>query len=86
MNILIVEDEDLAVKKLLKTLSEVDESCTVVGISDSIESTVQWLEENPSPDLILMDIELADGESFEIFKRAEVKAPLFSQPHMMNMY
>src|SRR6478609_5065064 len=76
MNILIVEDEDLAVKKLLKTLSEVDETCTVVGISDSIESTVQWLEQNPEPDLILMDIELADGESFEIFKMVELKAPV----------
>ena len=76
MNILIVEDEDLAVKKLLKTLSEVDDTCTVVGISDSIESTVQWLEQNTEPDLILMDIELADGESFEIFKMVDLKAPV----------
>jgi two-component system response regulator LytT len=76
MNILIVEDEDLAVKKLLKTLSEVDETCNVVGISESIESTVQWLEQNPEPDLILMDIELADGESFEIFKLVELKTPV----------
>jgi two-component system response regulator LytT len=76
MKILIVEDEDLAVKKLKKTLSSVDESATVVGEVDSIKSTVNWLQNNPSPDLILMDIELADGQSFEIFNHVEVKSPV----------
>lgn len=76
MKILIVEDEDLAVKKLKKTLQTVDETATVVGEADSIKSTVSWLENNPSPDLILMDIELADGQSFEIFNRVQVKSPV----------
>src|SRR4051812_32635074 len=55
MKILIVEDEDLAVKKLKKTLFSVDDTATVVGEADSIKSTVNWLQNNPSPDLILMD-------------------------------
>ena len=76
MKILIVEDEDLAVKKLKKTLFSVDESATVVGEADSIKSTVNWLQTNPAPDLILMDIELADGQSFEIFNHVEVKSPV----------
>jgi len=76
MNILIVEDEDLAVKKLKKTLFSVDDSATVVGEADSIKSTVTWLQNNPSPDLILMDIELADGQSFEIFNQVQVKSPV----------
>ena len=76
MNILIVEDEDLAVKKLKKTLSSVAEEAVVVGETDSIKSTVSWLESNTAPDLILMDIELADGQSFEIFNHAEVKSPV----------
>ena len=76
MKILIVEDEDLAVKKLKKTLMSVDESATVVGEADSIKSTVNWLQNNPSPDLILMDIELADGQSFEIFNHVQVKSPV----------
>src|SRR5688572_13157309 len=76
MKILIVEDEDLAVKKLQKTLAGVDSTATVVGISDSVKSTVEWLEQNPQPDLILMDIELADGQSFEIFNRINVKSPV----------
>lgn len=76
MKILIVEDEDLAVKKLQKTLSVVDASAEVVGTADSIQSAVEWLEANPVPDLILMDIELADGQSFEIFNLTEVKSPV----------
>jgi two-component system, LytTR family, response regulator LytT len=74
MNILIVEDEELAVKKIQKTLSGVDPDARVVGITDSITATVDWLNKNPSPDLILMDIELSDGQSFEIFTRVEVKS------------
>src|SRR5215211_3054972 len=76
MKILIVEDEELAVKKLKKTLFSVDDSAEVVGETDSIKSTVNWLQDNPSPDLILMDIELADGQSFEIFNHAQVKSPV----------
>lgn len=76
MNILIVEDEELAQKKLQKTLTVVDDSAKVVGITDSIKSTVEWLQANDSADLILMDIELADGQSFEVFNLVEVKAPV----------
>ena len=76
MKILIVEDEDLAVKKIRKTLALVDSEAIVAGVTDSIQSTVSWLQDNPQPDLILMDIELADGQSFEIFKLIEVKSPV----------
>ena len=76
MNILIVEDEELAQKKLQKTLAAVEPSAKVVGITDSIQSTVEWLQKNESADLILMDIELADGQSFEVFNLIDVKAPV----------
>lgn len=76
MKIFIVEDEDLAVKKLKKTLQSVDEDATVVGEADSIKSSVDWLQSNPAPDLILMDIELADGQSFEIFNQTKVQSPV----------
>ena len=74
MKVLIIEDEDLAVKKLRKTLESIDSTAEVVGVADSIRSSVSWLEQNPTPDLILMDIELADGQSFEIFDKIEVKS------------
>lgn len=76
MKILIVEDEDLAVKKLQKTLELVNPDAQVVGFADSIKSAVEWLQDNPQPDLILMDIELADGQSFEIFNLVDVKSPV----------
>jgi DNA-binding LytR/AlgR family response regulator len=76
MKILIVEDEELAVKKLQKTLLSIDKMVEVAGVTESIKSTVDFLNENASPDLILMDIELADGQSFEIFNLVNVKAPV----------
>ena len=74
MKVFIVEDEELAVKKLKKTLESVDASAEVVGVADSIRASVSWLQNNPAPDLILMDIELCDGQSFEIFDKVEVKS------------
>lgn len=76
MQILIVEDEELAVKKLQKTLHAIDPELKIAGTADSIAATVEWLQSNPKPDLILMDIELADGQSFEIFNLTEVKSPV----------
>lgn len=76
MKILIVEDEELAVKKIRKTLAGVEPDAEVVAVTDSILSTVNWLEENPAPDLILMDIELSDGQSFEIFNQTTIKSPV----------
>jgi DNA-binding LytR/AlgR family response regulator len=76
MKILIVEDEELAVKKIQKTLAGVAPDAEVVAVTDSISSTVNWLEENSAPDLILMDIELSDGQSFEIFNQTTIKSPV----------
>ena len=76
MKVLIVEDEELAVKKLRKTLASVDPNAEVAGVTDSIVATVNWIENNPLPDLILMDIELSDGQSFEIFNRVTIKCPV----------
>lgn len=76
MRILIVEDEELAVKKLRGLLSEVKPDAEILADLDSIDSTVEWLETHPAPDIILMDIELVDGQSFEIFERTEIKCPV----------
>lgn len=76
MQIFIVEDEDLAVRKLQKTLQAIGADLQVVGTADSISAAVDWLERHPRPDLILMDIELADGQSFEIFNRIPVRSPV----------
>ncbi|SDL18094.1 LytR/AlgR family response regulator transcription factor [Siphonobacter aquaeclarae] len=79
MNALIVEDEELAVRKLKKLLNEVAPDMEIVGNTGSIEDTITWLEQRrvgglPDPDLLFLDIELADGQSFEIFERTPVRS------------
>ncbi len=76
MQVLIVEDEALAVRKLRKAILAVDPGLEVAGVTDSIQGTVDWLRANPAPDLIFMDVELADGQSFEVFNRIEVSSPV----------
>ncbi|GAB3891222.1 LytTR family DNA-binding domain-containing protein [Larkinella knui] len=76
MDILIVEDEPLAVQKLVKLLNAADSTARIAGVTDGIESTVGWLKTHPVPDLILMDIELSDGQSFEIFNLIPIECPV----------
>ncbi len=76
MNILIVEDENKTAE-LLKEFIEENEECLVVDICQSIENTVKYLTRNQSKlDLIFMDIQLADGECFEVFDQIEVTKPV----------
>ncbi|OJJ18094.1 hypothetical protein BKI52_28335 [marine bacterium AO1-C] len=76
MNILIVEDETLAAQKLARFIQQYNASFQIVNVLDSVEDTVQYLQSEHLPDLIFLDIHLADGNSFEIFKKIEVKIPI----------
>lgn len=75
MHILIVEDENLLAKQLRKIIVSIYPRAEL-NITASISETVQWLSANEQPDLIFMDIELADGQSFEIFEQVPVKSPV----------
>lgn len=76
MNILIIEDEPEAAARLATLLKEIRPAIRIVGTLDSIRGAVKWVNENPSPDLYFMDIQLADGLSFEIFEKVEIAAPV----------
>lgn len=76
MKVLIIEDEQLAVAKLTQTLNKVAPDAEVIGVTESIASSVKWLNSHDAPDLILMDIELADGQSFAIFEQVAVPSPV----------
>ena len=76
MKILIIEDEQAAVRRLQKLLSEIDPANEVIAALSTIEAAVQWFKENHTPDLVLMDIHLADGSSFEIFEQVNIHAPI----------
>jgi DNA-binding LytR/AlgR family response regulator len=76
MKALIIEDELPAAKRLKSILKEVDPSIEVLNVIDSISASVKWINNNPAPDLIFMDIQLSDGLSFEIFKHVKINCPI----------
>lgn len=76
MKVLLVEDEIPAARQLSKLLLEQRPSFQILDTLDSVESAVQWLRTFPAPDLMFMDIQIADGLSFDIFKQVQVQAPV----------
>ncbi len=76
MQILIVEDEDIAVHKLTDLLQLINRNHNIVAILDSVSETVKWIKDNPDPDLGFFDIQLSDDISFEIFKECDVHFPV----------
>lgn len=80
MNILIIEDEQEAVERLRMFLTryaaDKHDSMRVVGVLDSVKDAVEWFTSNAAPDLVLSDIHLSDGLSFEIYSRVQVAAPI----------
>lgn len=76
MKVYIIEDETLAVERLRLLLQEYDRSIEICGEADSISTAIEWLGTHPSPDLIFLDIELADGKSFAIFNQVTVTCPV----------
>ena len=76
MTVLIVEDEPQAAQRLASLLSELMPEARVVGKLDSVKHAVLWFQSNPGPDLVLMDIQLADGVSFQIIEQCTVSSPV----------
>ncbi|MBQ8957475.1 MAG: response regulator transcription factor [Bacteroidales bacterium] len=76
MKVLIIEDEVLAAKALKKLLKEVEPEVEVMAVLETIEETVEWLGKHSTPDLVFMDIHLADGSSFTIFDQVNITCPV----------
>jgi two-component system LytT family response regulator len=76
MRVLIVEDETAAVRNLSSMLHSIEPSAEIAGVTDSVKVTVEWLNTNNAPDIIFMDIHLADGDAFLIFDKVRVMAPV----------
>lgn len=75
MRALIIEDEILAAKHLRHVIDEVG-GIDVLAVTESITESVEWFRNNAQPDLIFMDIHLADGSAFEIFRHISVTCPI----------
>ena len=74
MNVLIIEDEKPAARRLSRMLAVLDIEAKVM--LHSVEESINWLQNNEHPDLILLDIQLSDGLSFEIFEEIAVKSAI----------
>lgn len=74
--VLIVEDETSSFENLYSILKEVAPDTEVVGNTESVAETVRWLNANPLPDLIFMDIHLSDDSAFAIFAQTKVTVPI----------
>ena len=76
MTTLIIEDEKIAADRLQLVLQRCAPQVKVLSTLDSIEASTAWLNNNPPPDFILLDIHLSDGFAFEIFRQVKVMVPV----------
>ncbi|HBL71752.1 MAG TPA: DNA-binding response regulator, partial [Bacteroidales bacterium] len=76
MNVLIVENEKPAAGILVRLLHHIDPAIQVSGIVETVEGTINWIQDHDRPDLILMDIQLDDGLCFEVFETIRLDIPV----------
>ena len=76
MKTVIIEDEKAAVRNLTSLLNEVKPEAEIIAILDSNKSTIEWFDIHPMPELVFMDIHLADGSAFEIFDHISITCPI----------
>src|SRR5665648_735778 len=74
--VLIIEDEKPAADWLKQLILKFDPQITVMAVIDSVTGAIEWFQQNPAPDLAFMDIQLADGLSFDIFERTKILCPV----------
>jgi DNA-binding LytR/AlgR family response regulator len=73
---LVVEDEPLAARRLINLLHKQPEPLTILGTAESVAQAVALLQAGPAPDVLFLDIHLADGLSFELFEQVEIRCPV----------
>lgn len=76
MNAVIVEDEFAAVLNLERLLKSIDENMDIIAVLQNVDESIEWFSSNIMPDVVFMDIHLADGDSFAIFKSVEIRCPI----------
>lgn len=76
MKAIIIEDEKRAAANLERLIHIIDPKIEIIAELQTIDQSVKWFKENPMPDIVFLDIHLADGSSFEIFKEIEINCPI----------
>ncbi|ATC35207.1 TPA: LytR/AlgR family response regulator transcription factor [Elizabethkingia anophelis] len=72
MNILIIEDERPNAERLKRLILGIKPQANILSVLESVSESVEWLDSHEKPDLIMMDIKLSDGLSFEIFDKTQL--------------
>jgi two-component system, LytTR family, response regulator len=76
MKVIIIEDETPAAEKLQKAIRKSDPSVEIAAVLHSVADSISWLQQNPMPELLFMDIQLGDGLSFKIFDEVNISSPV----------
>lgn len=76
MKAVIIEDELVATQNLQRLISQVADDIQVIAVMQSVEESVEWLSLNAAPDVLFMDIHLADGSAFSIFEKVKIHCPI----------
>ncbi len=76
MNAVIIEDELVAAQKLQRLISQSVGDIKVIAVLQSVDESIDWFSQNNTPDLVFMDIHLADGSSFTIFEKVQISCPI----------
>jgi two-component system, LytTR family, response regulator LytT len=76
MNVVIIEDEILASERLQILIKKYDATINIVASLETVEEAIYYLQTSKHPDILFVDIHLADGHSFEIFKKVKTTTPI----------
>jgi two-component system response regulator LytT len=76
MKVLIIEDEQLAARRLENMMKEFDPGIEVIARLESVSESIEWFQNHQEPDLIFLDIHLEDNVSFAIFNEISIKSPI----------
>jgi len=76
MKALIIEDELVAGQNLQRLISQLDDDISVIAVLQSVEESIEWFSLNNTPDVVFMDIHLADGSAFSIFEKVQISCPI----------
>lgn len=74
--VVIIEDEKPNADRLKRLLYEINPEVNILAVLESISESVSWFQYNKTPDLIMLDIQLSDGLSFEIFEKVAIQSPV----------
>ena len=82
MRIIIIEDEEPAIRRLVRFIHNFNAEYQVIAQLESVRQAIGWFESNLNPDLVFLDIHLSDGNSFEILRTAGISCPvIFTTSH-----